>query len=243
MTGGFYGRSKRFNVESSVVESVSKQRIRYVVEICIAVFLVILGFVFMNMEEDSYEYEKSAREIFGILKFLCFGIAGIMSVSNIVLLYALSVQENVLCRIYICLHDEGIEGVKCNCNKENAVPFQIYYDDLVDVTLGWDAESRTNKICFRTTSQRIECFFIENATAIVGIVNEKLAEYQEKHQEYENEQVSDNKVEESVSTVYTMKQGANQVNPDGEIATKYCMYCGIKISKEALFCSSCGKKQ
>jgi len=211
---------KRFNAEPQEFNKLSGQKTREILSIVLGVLLLVMSFVFGNLQEENWY--KSESEMYGVLKMCCIFVGLIELVLSPVLLYELSKTENKLSSTYIALYEDRIKGIHFN-NSAMGVPFEIPYTDIIEATVltGSAFSNKGNNICINATSGTYLCYAIEQKSIAVKMINEQKAKYDEMMR------LNDSKQEFELSGM----------------AKRYCTYCGTTLPKDASFCYKCGKSQ
>ena len=216
--------NRRFNAEPQEFSKISRQKTRQILGIVLGVILLIAAFFFGNLQDENW-YNKSDRDMYGMLKVCCI-ICGLLEVViSPIVLYEFSKTENKLSSTYITLRADKIEGIHFN-NPAAGVPFEITYADVIEATVLPDdpMTNKGNNIRIRALSGTYSCYAIEQKAIVVKLINERKAKY--------DERVSVNNAKQvSVPLMFSGK------------AEKYCMYCGTGLSRDASFCYNCGKGQ
>ncbi len=215
---------RRFNAEPQEFNKISSQKTRQILGIVLGVILLIAAFVFGNLQDENW-YNKSDRDMYGVIKGCCI-IGGLLEVIiSPILLYDFSKIENKLSGTYITLHEDKIEGLHFN-NPAVGFPFEITYDDVIEATVLPDDPivNNGNNISIKAISGTYSCYAIEQKAIVVALINERKAKY--------DEMISVNNAKQM--------SGPSTVS---ERAERYCMYCGTVLPKNASFCYKCGKGQ
>ncbi len=215
---------RRFNAEPQEFNKLSSQKTRQILGIVLGVILLIAAFVFGNLQDENW-YNKSDRDMYGVIKVCCI-IGGLLEVViSPIVLYEFSKTENKLSSTYITLHEDKIEGIHFN-NPTVGVPFEITYADVIEATVLPDdpIANKGNNISIKALSGTYSCYAVEQKSIVVKLINERKAKYDEMISVNNAKQVSE-------PSIFSEK------------AERYCMYCGTVLPKEASFCYKCGKGQ
>ncbi len=233
---------KRFGADGERQDKLNSLKTWQYIGIVFGIFCFILMILFSSLEDDYYEYEKSAREMYSMLKWVCGGIGLLEIICSPIILYSYSKSEAVLAETFLAVYDDHVEGLSFNnVNSGISKFFSVTYDDIADIYISVADESITGiNLKIHTTNDIYKCCAIENNGEAADLIREQKAIYEQSLETQENI-LKETKPCEATDTSTTFENLDTSITTEN-IQNKFCIYCGEELKNEALFCNKCGKK-